>query len=120
MKCQGAVVLLVVAAVAASMFAVAEANKEWSTAAGNWNHTGTNYWGYRRPNATRTPSNKFVVGGSQNWRFGFNYTDWAIKTAPFFLNDTLGHHSFHQPHTSFHYFTSHEKRRNQTGWYKVV
>ncbi|CAK9155868.1 unnamed protein product [Ilex paraguariensis] len=30
-----------------------------------------------------------VVGGSENWRFGFNYTDWALKRAPFYINDTL-------------------------------
>ncbi|KAF5445002.1 hypothetical protein F2P56_034087 [Juglans regia] len=23
------------------------------------------------------------------WRFGFNYTDWALKTSPFYLNDKL-------------------------------
>lgn len=30
-----------------------------------------------------------IVGGSQGWRFGFNYTDWAFKNAPFYINDTL-------------------------------
>ncbi|XP_020586719.1 uncharacterized protein LOC110028973 [Phalaenopsis equestris] len=32
---------------------------------------------------------KINVGGALNWTFGFNYTDWALKTAPFHLNDTL-------------------------------
>lgn len=31
-----------------------------------------------------------VVGGSQNWRYGYNYTDWALKNSPFFINDKLG------------------------------
>lgn len=31
-----------------------------------------------------------VVGGSEGWRFGFNYTDWAIQNAPFYINDKLG------------------------------
>ncbi|XP_039065729.1 uncharacterized protein LOC120211200 [Hibiscus syriacus] len=32
---------------------------------------------------------RIIVGGSQNWRFGVNYTDWSLKNAPFYLNDTL-------------------------------
>lgn len=31
-----------------------------------------------------------VVGGSENWRFGINYTDWSLKRGPFYINDTLG------------------------------
>ncbi|XP_074331222.1 uncharacterized protein LOC141668304 [Apium graveolens] len=34
-------------------------------------------------------SRKIIVGGDQKWRFGFNYTNWAIKEGPFFVNDTL-------------------------------
>ncbi|XP_058099964.1 uncharacterized protein LOC131244358 [Magnolia sinica] len=30
-----------------------------------------------------------IVGGSDNWRFGFNYSDWAHKNGPFYQNDTL-------------------------------
>ncbi|KAI3440330.1 Phytocyanin domain-containing protein [Psidium guajava] len=30
-----------------------------------------------------------VVGGSENWRYGYNYTDWALKNSPFFINDKL-------------------------------
>ncbi|KAA8528570.1 hypothetical protein F0562_035925 [Nyssa sinensis] len=30
-----------------------------------------------------------VVGGSEHWRFGFNYTDWALQHGPFYQNDTL-------------------------------
>ncbi|GAB4837966.1 hypothetical protein Ancab_027494 [Ancistrocladus abbreviatus] len=42
------------------------------------------------PNQTRVRSNNTVlVGGSQRWRFGFNYSDWALKNAPFYLNDVL-------------------------------
>nr|KJB47426.1 hypothetical protein B456_008G025800 [Gossypium raimondii] len=32
---------------------------------------------------------RFTVGGSQHWQFGVNYTDWSLKTAPFYFNDTL-------------------------------
>lgn len=80
-KCGRALLLLV----ATSMFAIAAANKDWSTIAGNWNHTGAN----NHKNATQATSNRIIVGGSENWRFGFNYTDWAIKNGPFYLNDTL-------------------------------
>jgi hypothetical protein len=31
-----------------------------------------------------------VVGGSEGWRFGFNYTDWALQNSPFYINDELG------------------------------
>lgn len=31
-----------------------------------------------------------VVGGSEGWRFGFNYTDWSIQNSPFYINDKLG------------------------------
>ncbi|XP_011083801.1 uncharacterized protein LOC105166225 [Sesamum indicum] len=30
-----------------------------------------------------------VVGGSEGWRYGYNYTDWALKHGPFYINDTL-------------------------------
>ncbi|KAJ4963967.1 hypothetical protein NE237_023906 [Protea cynaroides] len=30
-----------------------------------------------------------VVGGSEGWRFGFNYTVWAFNNGPYYLNDTL-------------------------------
>lgn len=33
---------------------------------------------------------KIVVGGSAGWTFGFNYTDWALKTGPFYINDVFG------------------------------
>lgn len=31
-----------------------------------------------------------IVGGSNRWRFGFNYSAWALTNAPFYQNDTLG------------------------------
>ena len=37
-------------------------------------------------------ANATVVGGSEGWRFGFNYTDWALQNSPFYINDTLGEH----------------------------
>ena len=40
--------------------------------------------------AERSVAARIVVGGSEHWHFGFNYTDWAIKAAPFYKNDTLG------------------------------
>lgn len=36
------------------------------------------------------PNRKIVVGGSENWHFGFNYAEWALKNGPFYFNDTLG------------------------------
>ncbi|KAF3645670.1 hypothetical protein P3S67_019890 [Capsicum chacoense] len=54
---------------------------------GNWNKTNFPN-GNNHPNATQT-SNKFNVGGTENWRYGFDYMDWARKNGPFFVNDTL-------------------------------
>jgi len=31
-----------------------------------------------------------LVGDSEGWRAGTNYTQWAIKNSPFQINDTLG------------------------------
>ncbi|CAN8270812.1 unnamed protein product [Cochlearia groenlandica] len=74
------------------------------------NHSGSNWgWGL---NNTYNPGNggpgsrwrghsknynatyyngprKIIVGGDKEWTYGFNYADWASKTAPFFLNDIL-------------------------------
>ncbi|KAH0850801.1 hypothetical protein HID58_095241 [Brassica napus] len=41
-------------------------------------------------NATYNAPRKIIVGGDKEWTYGFNYSDWASKTAPFFLNDILG------------------------------
>ncbi|XP_039052729.1 uncharacterized protein LOC120194522 [Hibiscus syriacus] len=30
-----------------------------------------------------------VVGGTDHWRYGYNYTEWAANTAPFYFEDTL-------------------------------
>lgn len=67
----------------------------------NLNHTyGFNYtytWPWAPKNVTGNlnhthsdgPS-KIVVGGSEPWHFGFNYSDWAFQNAPFYVNDVLG------------------------------
>ena len=64
------------------------ANKGWG-----YSFNYTNQWGnrhvYHHPNKTDAP-NKISVGGSENWRFGFNYSEWALKNGPFYLNDILG------------------------------
>ncbi|XP_011069471.1 uncharacterized protein LOC105172848 [Sesamum indicum] len=96
MKCgSGGLLVLLAAAAFACMFAAATPTKNCTTGynAGStaWNHTNSGFWGFAgRKNATLGSSRRIIVGGSeQNWRFGFNYTDWAIKNAPFYLNDTL-------------------------------
>ncbi|GLJ48422.1 hypothetical protein SUGI_1022090 [Cryptomeria japonica] len=37
---------------------------------------------------TMVDARDLVVGG-EKWHFGFNYTDWALKSAPFYVNDVL-------------------------------
>nr|XP_009593538.1 uncharacterized protein LOC104090187 [Nicotiana tomentosiformis]XP_016473341.1 PREDICTED: uncharacterized protein LOC107795258 [Nicotiana tabacum] len=69
------------------MFGICLANFNYTWGPGNWNKTNCPY-GNNHPNATQT-SNKFIVGGSENWHYGFDYMDWARKNGPFFVNDTL-------------------------------
>ncbi|KAK8596786.1 hypothetical protein V6N13_001393 [Hibiscus sabdariffa] len=38
---------------------------------------------------TVTQAATVVVGGSENWRYGYNYTEWAANIAPFYFQDTL-------------------------------
>ncbi|KAE8683645.1 putative Thioredoxin superfamily protein [Hibiscus syriacus] len=38
---------------------------------------------------TVTRAAMVVVGDSGNWRYGYNYTEWAANTAPFYFQDTL-------------------------------
>ena len=85
-------VLTLFVIVTTSMFTVTMANKDWPSFA-NFNYTD---WWSRfgnhnyQINKTQEESNNIIVGGSQNWHFGYNYSDWAIKNGPFYLNDTLG------------------------------
>ncbi|GAB2225067.1 hypothetical protein Droror1_Dr00005850 [Drosera rotundifolia] len=52
----------------------------------NW---GYGWFNHTRFNHTRPSPNTIVVGGSQGWHFGFNYSDWALKAAPIYLDDVL-------------------------------
>ena len=72
---QGLVLVLAIA----SMLGVGFANKDWGSG-----------WGSHHPHNHTNGPKKIIVGGSQNWHFGFNYTDWSLKNAPFYFNDTLG------------------------------
>ncbi|KAL5705845.1 hypothetical protein ACHQM5_024085 [Ranunculus cassubicifolius] len=75
-KCNFLVILLL------SMAAVGFANK--IVGGGNENNA-TNFAGGR----SGSSSNTIVVGGPENWHFGFNYTNWAFQTYPFYIKDTL-------------------------------
>ncbi|XP_022947106.1 extensin-like isoform X2 [Cucurbita moschata] len=41
------------------------------------------------PSPTPQIPRKIIVGGSEQWRLGFDYNDWALKNGPFYLNDIL-------------------------------
>ncbi|CAA0830928.1 Cupredoxin superfamily protein [Striga hermonthica] len=75
-----------------STFALATANNNCTTG-GSANFNGTaagGFWAYNWPkNTTVVGSRKFIVGGSENWHFGFNYSNWAISSRPFYMNDSL-------------------------------
>ncbi|XP_030935823.1 uncharacterized protein LOC115960929 [Quercus lobata] len=74
---QGLMLLLLIA----STMAVSKANRGCKFGNQPFHHP-------HHPNNTRT-SNRIIVGDSYHWNFGFNYTNWAIKRGPFYLNDTL-------------------------------
>ncbi|TYI45523.1 hypothetical protein E1A91_D13G043000v1 [Gossypium mustelinum] len=94
--------LILVVAVA-SVLGISLANKDWGSP--NSNYTGWGWgwgwgWGSSKSNHTGQGFNnhpvnetqgpkKIIVGGSENWHFGFNYSDWAFNNAPFYFNDTL-------------------------------
>lgn len=69
---QGLVLLQTIACVVE----VSLANKGWDSHAHPYNHSSAH--------------KRFTVGGSQHWQLGVNYTDWSLKNAPFYFNDTLG------------------------------
>ncbi|XP_010064737.2 uncharacterized protein LOC104451868 [Eucalyptus grandis] len=49
-----------------------------------------------------TEARTIVVGGSENWRFGYNYTNWALKNSPFHINDKLVEvFKFDAPHNMY-------------------
>lgn len=61
-------------------------------------NVGYNYGGFPPKHTYNCTQNqipkKIIVGGSENnWTFGFDYTMWAIKNGPFYVNDTLGERS---------------------------
>ncbi|KAL4304536.1 hypothetical protein GQ457_10G021050 [Hibiscus cannabinus] len=84
--------MLVVAA--ASLLGVSQANKDWGSSKSNYTGRG---WGWGWNSTNNHPMNetesegpqKIIVGGAENWHFGFNYSDWAFQNAPFYFNDTL-------------------------------
>nr|KYP64546.1 hypothetical protein KK1_019146 [Cajanus cajan] len=39
--------------------------------------------------AAASEARTLLVGDSQGWRAGTNYTQWAIQNSPFHINDTL-------------------------------
>ncbi|KAK9942191.1 hypothetical protein M0R45_007870 [Rubus argutus] len=69
----------------ASLVAISTANKDWQH--GNYPGWGYNHGPYHF-NKTNGP-NKIVVGGSENWHYGFNYADWSLKNNSFYVQDTL-------------------------------
>lgn len=79
--------MLVLTTVAA-LWGMSMASKDWGSGF-NDNHTAWGWGPYHPSNQTEGP-NKINVGGSENWHFGFNYTDWAFQNGPFYFNDTLG------------------------------
>lgn len=84
--------LFLILAVASMLVAVTVANKDWyyGGGGGGFNYT-TNWpwWGPRNESNANGP-NKIIVGGSDHWRFGFNYSVWAFQNAPIYVNDILG------------------------------
>ncbi|KAJ4716342.1 Plastocyanin-like domain protein [Melia azedarach] len=73
---------------AASMVTESMANRGWYYGFNNTTYNWPWPWGRRNDTDNNGPS-KIVVGGSDHWHFGFNYSDWAFENAPFYVNDAL-------------------------------
>ncbi|KAI9181705.1 hypothetical protein LWI28_017700 [Acer negundo] len=88
--------LMILIVVTASMLvSVSVANKDWYNGGGGgggFNYTTNWPWGPRNDshslNRTSKP-NKIIVGGSDHWHYGFNYSVWAFQKNPFYVNDVL-------------------------------
>ncbi|TXG64373.1 hypothetical protein EZV62_011367 [Acer yangbiense] len=59
---------------------------------GGLNYTTHWPWGPGNDTCYKNEPNKIIVGGSDHWRYGFNYSAWASQNAPFYINDVLGHY----------------------------
>lgn len=80
--------LVVVASVAAPAPATAMANFNQSN---NVNMSSYYYgWGTRPGANCSQNSREIIVGGDSHWQFGFDYSSWAFKNGPFYVNDTIG------------------------------
>ncbi|GMN37556.1 hypothetical protein TIFTF001_006914 [Ficus carica] len=75
----------------ASMLAGCMANRDgiFGFNSTDWRLRHRGSWNRHHPNKTQELPIKIIVGGSENWRFNFSYTDWAFKHGPFYVNDTL-------------------------------
>ena len=84
--------LILIVAAASMLVTVSEANRDWYYG-GGFNYTTHWPWGPRNDshslNNTNEP-NKIIVGGSDHWHYGFNYSVWAFQNNPFYVNDVLG------------------------------
>ncbi|KAK2665150.1 hypothetical protein Ddye_003724 [Dipteronia dyeriana] len=86
--------LMILVVVTASMLVtVSVANRDWYNGGGS-NYTTNWPWGPRNDshslNSTSTNKpNKIIVGGSEHWHYGFNYSVWAFQNNPFYVKDVL-------------------------------
>ncbi|KAH7575196.1 hypothetical protein ACOSP7_005357 [Xanthoceras sorbifolium] len=86
--------LILVAVVASMLVTVSVANRDWYYGGGGgFNYTTHWPWGPRNDsynlNYTNNGPNKIIVGGSEHWHYGFNYSVWAFHNASFYVNDVL-------------------------------
>ncbi|KAF8011784.1 hypothetical protein BT93_I0047 [Corymbia citriodora subsp. variegata] len=80
MKFRGTMVLVVIASVMMGT----------SLAFPGWNDNKGYAWPPKQDEGpAKVPPKKVIVGGSENWHFGFDYSTWAHKSGPFYVNNTL-------------------------------
>ncbi|KAI6677884.1 hypothetical protein NL676_038680 [Syzygium grande] len=69
---------------------IASAMMGASVAYSEWNNNNGYAWPPKQDNSpAEVPPKKIIVGGLENWHFGFDYSAWAHKNGPFYVNDTL-------------------------------
>ncbi|KAK0580557.1 hypothetical protein LWI29_003420 [Acer saccharum] len=93
--------MILIVAVASMLVTVSVAYRDLDN--GGLNYTTHWPWGPGNDTCYKNETNKIIVGGSDHWRYGFNYSAWASQNAPFYINDVLVFKYDPPSQTPFHY-----------------
>ncbi|KAK3195706.1 hypothetical protein Dsin_027016 [Dipteronia sinensis] len=84
--------MILIVAIASVLVTVSVADRDWDNGGdGDGGFNYTTHWSRVPGNDTcnNNEPNKIIGGGSDHWRYGFNYSVWASQNTPFYINDVL-------------------------------